>query len=95
MTLQINSNNEIILDGKPSGFGVTQKQHGTRVYKINGDYVDMPTNRYNLTTDNELAPGTQGRSQFEVDVRAMIYAQSSVDIAQLRVVDTPCGKFVY
>ncbi|MEY4415381.1 MAG: hypothetical protein RIQ53_2674 [Pseudomonadota bacterium] len=73
MTIQIATNNEIILDGQATGYGVTQAASGTIVGK-GGAVLALPANRYNLTTDKFLNPGVAGVTQFESDLRAAILA---------------------
>ena len=65
------TNNEIILDGKATGFGVAQTATGTEVIKA-GVALQMPANRYNLTTDEFLSAGVAGLTQFETDFRAAV-----------------------
>lgn len=88
MSMQINTDNTISLDNKPTGLRVTQRRDGTVVYSTSHaghDYKEhkMPHARYSLANDAprpmhatpELAakyPAPAGRAQFEADVRDLI-----------------------
>lgn len=76
--LTIYSNNNISLDGKDTGLGVSQRQTGTVVFvresvgqKIEYKELTMPSTRYALSGDAP-ASGVPGRSQFEADLRAVL-----------------------
>jgi len=71
MTIQIATNNEILLDGVATGYGVLQTAGGTMVVK-SGEVLPMPATRYNLTTDAYLNAGVAGVTQFESDFRAAL-----------------------
>jgi formylmethanofuran dehydrogenase subunit C len=73
MSIQIATNNEIVIDGKATGYGVMQAASGTIVSK-GREVLALPANRYNLTTDAYLNPGVAGVTQFEADVRAALQA---------------------
>lgn len=79
MTITINSNNSIIIDGENTGLYVTQRASGTVVYSAshggrNYKEHQMPQTRYSLA---HTAPtsGAAGLGQFEADLRALIATQ--------------------
>ena len=70
MTLQINTHNQILIEGERTGLSVKQDAHGTVVTHCYGSElftVPMPQVRYSLAHDAP-ASGVAGRSQFEIDV---------------------------
>jgi hypothetical protein len=71
MSIQIATNNEIILDGRPTGYGVRQGERSTIVRGWNHTLL-LPCARYSLTSDQFLKPGVGGVSRFEADFRAAI-----------------------
>ena len=71
MTVRIATNNEIVIDGSYTGYGVYQAEEGTIVYKFRGPVLKMPRNRYSLSGSKPLS-GNPGLDQFEVDFRKLI-----------------------
>lgn len=76
MSLQIDSANRILIDGRDVGLAVTQRRDGTVVYTPEGigrPYAEhkMPHARYS-TAHDKPASGAAGRVQFEADVRALL-----------------------
>lgn len=72
--LQINTRNEIILDGQNTRITVKQTADGTLVRYYYGSEVftyDMPHKTYSLACDNP-ASGIAGRAQFERDIKQII-----------------------
>jgi hypothetical protein len=72
--LQIDTNNQILIDGKRTGFSVHQTPIETAVVcHATGAPVwcPMPSRRYALSHDNP-ASNAQGRAQFERDFLLMI-----------------------
>jgi len=88
MSITINTDNTIEIDGQQTGLRVTQRRGGTVVYSTSHgghDYKEhpMPHARYSLAHDAprplhatpELAakfPPSAGRNQFEADVRTLL-----------------------
>jgi hypothetical protein len=69
--LQINTHNEIIVDGKNTGMTVKQTSEKTLVrFYYHSEVFELPMRhkRYSLVTDNP-ASGIAGLSQFEKDIR--------------------------
>lgn len=69
--LQINTKNEIILDGQNTRMTVKQTANGTLVrYFYGSEVFELPMRHkvYSLATDNP-ASGVAGKSQFEKDIR--------------------------
>lgn len=71
MSIQIATNNEILINGQRTGFGVVQRQEGTRVYKVCGSFISLRQNRYALSCENP-ASGVPGASEFEADLMEVI-----------------------
>lgn len=78
MTIQISTNNEIILDGKRTGLGLSQKKEGTLIYTMESllggvEYFEhkMPYKRYSAASD---IPNIfcAGRTQLEADIREIL-----------------------
>lgn len=76
--LQINTNNEILLDGKKTGLSLTQRQTGTVIYTpespVSGHrYCEhtMPHARYS-TVHESPSSGAAGVRQLEADVRLLL-----------------------
>jgi hypothetical protein len=68
--LQIDNLGHILLDGKRTGFSVTQTKDKTKVYHHHqGEPIEleMPRARYSLTCDNP-ASGAAGLAQFKNDL---------------------------
>lgn len=78
MSMQIATNDEILLDGKATGLAVTQRREGTVVYtreRPGTNYAEhkMPHARYMLGSDSPITkPGVSTRAQFEADVRVLL-----------------------
>ncbi len=82
MSLEIATNNTIIIDGQNTALKVTQTGQGTIVYTPESTFPpskyqehSMPHVRYSLAHDNPKpnhATPAAGRSQFESDVRALL-----------------------
>lgn len=78
MTLQIDTANYILLDGRSTGLQLTQRRDGTVIYSADHggkDYREykMPHTRYS-TAHDAPASGAAGRIQLEADVRALVAA---------------------
>ena len=79
--LTIYTNGAIALDGKMTGFGVSQGKHGTQVYTAEGPGVryaehQMPAKRYLLANSSPITkPGVASRAQFEADICALLAAK--------------------
>lgn len=76
MTLTIDTNDCISIDGKPTGLAVMQRRECTVVYtpeRAGIPYAEhkMPYQRYSLAHDAP-ASGVAGRGQFEDDVKALL-----------------------
>lgn len=69
--LTITTCGRIAIDGKSTGYGVTQTSKQTAVYAIDGERVTMPHQRYALSTDHP-ASGMPGRLDFQRDLIAAI-----------------------
>lgn len=74
--IQIATNNEILIDGKSTGLGLTQKSANTIVYTreaIGSKYAEhaMPHARYS-TSFAKSNSTVAGFDQLEADVRALI-----------------------
>lgn len=84
--IQVTTNNEILIDGQPTGLSVTQAAHGTVVYSPEKRLYDgrgrdigqqkylehkMPHLRYSLAHDAP-ASGVAGKGQFEADIRELL-----------------------
>lgn len=78
MSLQIDTAEEILLDGQRTGLGVTQRREGTVVYtreQVGIRYAEhkLPHARYLLGSDSLITkPGVATRAQFEIDERALV-----------------------
>lgn len=84
--LQINAVNEIVIDNRPTGLGISQTREGTVIFtretvSTGKKYQEhpMPYARYSSAHDAPHKPGQQydpnitaGRSQLEADVRALL-----------------------
>lgn len=73
--IQINTHNQILIDGKRTGLSVKQLAHGTVVTHYYGSEVftvPMPYSRYSLAHDAP-ATGIAGLSQFERDVLSYVW----------------------
>ena len=68
MTLQVSTKNQIYIDEVPTGYFVVQESTHTRVYNECGQDIELPMNRYNLTSDKFLNDGVGGLTQFETDL---------------------------
>lgn len=72
--IQQATNNEIILNGKATGYTASQTLGGTRVrHVVSGKTLTLPKNRYSLSCENP-ASGVPGKSEFESDFVAAIGA---------------------
>lgn len=68
--IQINTHNQILIDGQRTGLSVKQTVNGTVVSHYYGAEVlpvSLPHTRYSLSHDAP-ASGVAGRSQFERDI---------------------------
>lgn len=87
MTLQLNTADDIIIDGQNTGLKLKQASFGTVIYtpgaEGQSDKVHaMPHWRYSTSHDNPLSLGGRpehmrkllnaGRSQLEVDIKALL-----------------------
>lgn len=84
MSLQIDTANSIIIDGRDTGLKLTQRREGSVVYSPEGagrhyQAHPMPYARYSAAHDAPRKPGqdydpavTAGRAQLEADVRALL-----------------------
>lgn len=86
MTLQIDTSDSIIINGRDTGLKLTQRRDGTVVYtpesvSIGRKYQEhkMPYTRYSSAHDAPSKPGqsydpnvTAGRAQLEADVLALL-----------------------
>ena len=69
--LIVNTNNQILLDGKYVNLYVRQERHGTVVNRmLPYTEIEMPQKRYSLAS-NSFACGA-GKEQFEADIREML-----------------------
>ena len=74
--IQIDTADEILLDGQRTGLGLTQRREGSVVYTRERQGVryaehKMPHPRYSAAHDAP-ASGAAGRGQLEADVRALL-----------------------
>jgi len=74
--LQLATNNELVIDGKFTGLGLTQRREGSVVYTMERAgrvYAEhpMPHKRYAASHDKPVS-GAAGRSQLEADVRELM-----------------------
>lgn len=67
--LQVSKDNEIHLDGAPTGYWVIQHVEGTHVFVPGGGRLAMPRERYLLPADQPV-PDLPGPDAFEADFRA-------------------------
>jgi len=86
MTLQIDTADSIIINGRDTGLKLTQRQNGSVVYTPESAFSgrkyqehNMPFNRYSAAHDAPCKPGqkynpliTAGRAQLETDVLALL-----------------------
>ena len=73
--LQINTHNQILIDGERTGLSVKQAAHGTIVTHYYGSElftVPMPHVRYSLSHDAPTS-GVAGKAQFERDVLTYVW----------------------
>jgi len=75
MSIIINTDNSISIDGVATGLRVTQRREGTIVYSadhggLNYKEYKMRFERYSLSHDSPLS-GVPGRKQFEIDIRTL------------------------
>lgn len=73
MSLQIATNHEIIIDGRATGYGLSQEAHGTEVRR-GAEVLALPCSRYVTGTDSSygLKPGQGSRADLEVHMRAAL-----------------------
>lgn len=83
MSLTIQTNGAILIDGKDTGLGLSQTASGSQVYTREGvgrayKLHNMPHARYSAAHDNPTDPrtgkptGSAGRAQLEADIRALM-----------------------
>lgn len=86
MSIQIDTNNRIKIDGQDTGLALGQRREGTIVYTPESRPAgqryqehQMPFSRYSAAHDEPHKPGEvynpavcAGRSQLEADVRALL-----------------------
>jgi hypothetical protein len=86
MTLQIDTSDSIIIDGRDTGLKITQRQNGTIIYTpestLSGKkYREhaMPYNRYSAAHDAPCKPLqaydpniSAGRLQLEADIKSLL-----------------------
>ena len=68
--LTIDTTNEIVIDGKRTGYHVVQRADRTAVYRPAVE-LTMPHPRYALSHDKP-ASGVPGRADFESDLRSAL-----------------------
>jgi hypothetical protein len=76
--LQINSHNQILIDGQQTGLSVKQTTQGTVVkhhYHSDVFTVPMPCKRYSLS-HAQASNGVPGLSQFENDILSYVWELS-------------------
>ena len=74
--IQINTSNEILIDGALCGLSAKQTRRATQVYRRGGPLtIAMPHKRYSLTADR-TNPGVAGLTKFEADIRAVLQAEA-------------------